>query len=266
MPDGALMPAFPRLFGMVHLGPLPGSPGFDGDLDAVIAAAVDDASLLTDAGFDGIGIENFGDAPFFADDVPKVTVAAMTRAVTAVTAAVDVPLCVNVLRNDVQAALAVAAATGAAFVRVNVLAGMMWTDQGPIVGMAAEVARLRSQIAPATMIMADVMVKHAVAPPGTTLQQAAEEVAGRGGADAVIVSGTSTGRPPTLPEVRKVRDAVPGTPVYIGSGATNRNVARFLDVADGVIVGTAIKMETVTTNPVDPKRAVAFVTSSRGST
>lgn len=235
---------------------------FAGDLDAVIEAAVADARLLADAGFEGIGVENFGDAPFFADDVPKVTVAAMTKAVTAVTAGVELPMCVNVLRNDVSAALAIASATGAGFVRVNVLAGMMWTDQGPIVGRAAEVARLRASIAPETQILADVFVKHAVPPPGTTLEQAAEEVAGRGGADGIIVSGTATGRPPTLPSVRQVREAVPDTPVLIGSGASNRNVARFLGVADGVIVGTAVKIQTVTTNPVDPRRAKAFVTSS----
>ncbi len=248
---------------MLHLGPLPGAPAFAGDLDAVIDAAVADARILADSGFDALGIENFGDAPFYADDVPDVTVAAMTRAVVEVAAAVDLPLCVNVLRNDVSAALAVAAATGAAFVRVNVLSGMMWTDQGPIVGRAAEVVRLRAAIAPDTRILADVMVKHAVPPPGTTLAQAAEELAGRGGADAVVVSGTTTGRPPTLPTVKEVREAVPGTPIYIGSGATTRNVGRFLEVADGVIVGTALKSQAVTTNPVDPKRAQAFVAGAR---
>ncbi len=243
---------------MVHLGPLPGSPGFSGDLDAVIAAAASDARTLAEAGFDALGVENFGDAPFYADDVPDVTVASMTRAVEAVSAA-GLPVCVNVLRNDAGAALAIAAATGAAVIRVNVLAGMMWTDQGPIVGKAAEVVRLRASIAPETRILADVMVKHAVAPPGTTLAQAAEELAGRGGADGVIVSGATTGRAPTLPTVKEVREAVPGTPVYIGSGATTRTLGRFLEVADGVIVGTALKSGASTTNPVDPKRARAFV-------
>lgn len=184
---------------MVHLGPLPGTPRFRNDLDAVIAAAVADAERLTEAGFDGVGVENFGDAPFFRDDVPKVTVAAMTRAVAAVAEAVDVPIGVNVLRNDAKAALAIASVTGAAFIRVNVLSGTMWTDQGLVVGDAAEVLRLRTVIAPDTAILADVFVKHAVPPPGTTLGEAAEELAGRALADAIIVSGTSTGRSESLP-------------------------------------------------------------------
>ena len=74
----------PRLIGMVHLGPLPGSPGFDGDLDGAVAAAAADAEVIAEAGFDGVMVENFGDAPFFADDAPKVTIASLTTAVNAV--------------------------------------------------------------------------------------------------------------------------------------------------------------------------------------
>jgi membrane complex biogenesis BtpA family protein len=247
---------------MVHLGPLPGSPRFSGDFDAVIAAAVDDALRLDDAGFDAIGVENFGDAPFFADDVPKVTVAAMTRAIGAVAGVTAKPLVVNVLRNDAAAAVAIAAASGAAFVRVNVLAGTMWTDQGPIVGRAAEVTRLRSAIAPDVGILADVFVKHATPTPGATIEQAAEELVDRAGADAVIVSGTATGRPPDIVTVRQVRAAVPGTPVLLGSGVTEDSLAGFLAAADGAIVGTAIKVDAITTNPVDPILAKAMVAAA----
>lgn len=248
---------------MVHLEPLPGAPRFAGDFDAVVARAVADASMLADAGFEGIGIENFGDAPFYPDDVPKVTIAAMTRAITAVAEAVDVPIGVNVLRNDACAALAIAAATNAAFIRVNVLSGSMYTDQGPIVGRAAAVLRERAVIAPSTRILADVFVKHASPPPGTTLEQAAKELAGRGLADALIVSGTATGRPPTLTTLRDARDAVPDTPLFVGSGASAGNVAQFLAIADGVIVGTTLKHDARTTNPVDPARARAFAEAGR---
>lgn len=248
---------------MVHLRPLPGSPRFDGDLDRIVASAVDDARRLQEAGFEGIGIENFGDTPFFRDDVPKVTIASMTRAVAAVAEHVPLPIGVNVLRNDARGALAVAAATGAAFIRVNVLSGSMWTDQGLIVGDAAAVLRLRSAIAPETRILADVFVKHAIPPPGTSLEHAAEELAGRGLADGIIVSGTATGRPPTITTVRDVRQAVPDTPLYVGSGASAGNVAQFLAIADGVIVGTTLKTHGRTTNPVDIDRARSFAAAGR---
>ena len=95
----------PRVIGMVHLGPLPGSPAFGGNIDAVIDAAVSDAGTLAAAGFEGLMVENFGDAPFFSDDVPKVTVAAMSRAVAAVARESGLPIGVNALRNDALAAL-----------------------------------------------------------------------------------------------------------------------------------------------------------------
>jgi membrane complex biogenesis BtpA family protein len=248
---------------MIHLGALPGAPGFDGDLDGLLAAAITDARALTRAGFDGLMIENFGDSPFFADDVPKITIAAMTRAVSAVAGEVDVPIGVNVLRNDAIGALAVAAATGASFIRVNVLSGMMSTDQGPIVGRAAEVARARAGLASDVEIMADVFVKHATPPSGLTLELATRDLAERGGADAIVVSGTGTGLPPTMGDILEVRKAAQGTPVYLGSGVSVDTVADFLGVATGVIAGTAVKRHGETTNPVDVNRARAFIEAAK---
>ncbi len=257
--------SIPRLVGMVHLGPLPGSPDFSGSLDAVEGAAVVDARILEQAGFDGIMVENFGDVPFFADDVPKLTVAAMTRMLTAVVDAVSLPVGVNVLRNDGTAALAIAAVTGAAYVRINVLSGLMYTDQGPIVGRAAEIARFRRQHAPDVAIMADVFVKHAVPPPGSTIEQAARDLAERGGVDAVVVSGSGTGAAAAREDLMKVRATV-DLPVVVGSGATVETVRDLLGRADGVIVGTSIKRDGVSTNPVDLERARAFVAAAGAHT
>jgi membrane complex biogenesis BtpA family protein len=257
--------SFPRIVGMVHLPALPGAPRFGGDFENDLAAAVRDAEVLAGAGFDAVLVENYGDAPYFPDDVPAVTVAAMTRAVAAVRAAVEIPVGVNVLRNDATAALAVAAATGAAFIRVNVLSGIMTTDQGPIVGRAAEVLRQRRSVAPDVLILADVLVKHAEPPAGITLERAAEETAERALADALVVTGATTGRPPTMATVRKVKDAARHLPVLVGSGVTAATVARFLAAADGVIAGTSLKRSGVTTDPVAPGRAKVFITSAGGT-
>jgi len=252
------------LIGMVHLGPLPGAPRFSGDFDAVLAAALADAGALAETGFDALLVENFGDAPFYPDDVPKATVAALTRAVAEVRRAVALPVGVNVLRNDALAALAVATAAGAAFIRVNVLAGLMHTDQGPIAGRAAEVARLRASLGAPVQVLADVFVKHATPPPGLTLEQAAADTWERAGADGLIVSGAGTGRETSLDNLRRVKAAAPGAPVYAGSGVTAEAVAGVLRVADGVIAGTALKRDGVTAAPVDLARARAFVAAARG--
>ncbi len=249
----------PELIGMVHLGPLPGSPSYTGDFDAVLAAAVADATLLAETGFDAIMVENYGDAPFFADDVPKATIAAMTRAVGEVVDSIAVPVGVNVLRNDALGALAIAAATGASMIRVNVLSGTMYTDQGVVEGRAADVARLRARLCPDVSILADVFVKHATPPPGLTLVQATRDLAERSGADALVVSGSGTGILVDMSDARVVKTTAPHLPLVIGSGASPETLTDLLSVANSVIVGTSIKLDGVTTNPVDPGRAAAFI-------
>ena len=250
----------PRVIGMVHLEALPGSPHFGQDLKAVIARALADVERLQAAHFDALMIENFGDVPFFVDDVPKVPIAAMTRVVSAISRHVDFPFGVNVLRNDALGALAIAAS----FIRVNVLSGLMYTDQGPIVGRAAEVLRARQELAPGVAIMADVFVKHASAPPGSTIARAAADLVERGGADAVIVSGVGTGRPPAMGDLKIVRQARRGeVPLLVGSGADSSNVLNLLAHADGVIAGTSLKVGAVASGPVDPEQGALFVAAAR---
>lgn len=253
--------SFPRLIGMVHLRPLPGSPAFDGDLSRVIDQATSDAATLTEAGFGGVMIENFGDAPFFKDDVPAITVSAMTRAVDAIGRVTDLPLGVNVLRNDGLSALAIAAVTGASFIRVNVLSSMMFTDQGIIEGRAAEIGRFRAQHCPGVAILADVYVKHAVPPQGLTIEQAAVDLWERSGGDGVVVSGTGTGSATEPDDLKRVRAAVGEAPIFIGSGVTPATVGMLAEWATGFIVGSALKVGPVT-DPVDRDLARAFVAAA----
>ena len=242
---------------MIHLEPLPGAPGYGGSMDVILDRARTDALAIAAAGFDGIMVENFGDAPFFTDDAPKVTIAAMARAVSEV-ATVGLPTGVNVLRNDGLGALAVAAATGAKFIRINVLSGTMYTDQGPIVGSAALVARARRELCPDVAIMADVFVKHATPPAGLTLIDATNDLVERAGADAVIVSGAGTGAATSLDDLKTVADRS-HLPVFVGSGATAATIRDILTIGDGAIVGSDTKVGGIATNPVDPERAVAVV-------
>jgi len=243
---------------MVHLLPLPGSPRFDG-MQAVLDRATRDAETLVAAGFDGLVVENFGDAPFYPGSVEPVTVAAMARAIEAVRSAVGaaVPLVANVLRNDARSALGIAAALDLAAIRVNVHVGARVTDQGLIAGMAHETARLRAQWAPRVQIWADVRVKHS-APLGAErpLAEEAKEAVGRGLADAVIVTGSGTGAAVSLEDLAHAASA--GAPVLVGSGVDARTVADILSRADGAIVGTATKVGGVTTGPVDRARARAI--------
>lgn len=236
-------PSRKNIVGMVHLLPLPGAPRYDGSMQQVLDRAARDAGALADGGVDGIIVENYGDAPFFPDVVPPVTVAALTRAIAEVRRAVRLPIGVNVLRNDAMSALSVAAVTGAQFIRVNVHTGALLTDQGWITGRAGETLRLRKALDAPVAIYADVLVKHAVPPAGLTIEDAARDAFLRGGADALIVSGTATGAPADIEDVRRVRHALPAAPIWIGSGVTVASVAALLEVADGVIVGSALQQD-----------------------
>lgn len=249
----------PRLVGMVHLKPLPGSPLFAGSMDEIVETAADDARLLTDAGFPALMVENFGDVPFYADTVPPETVAALTVVVNEVMAA-GVPIGVNVLRNDAIAALGIAAATGARFIRVNVLTGVMFTDQGLITGRAPEVHRLRRSLDLDVEVWADVLVKHATPPAGLHVEQAAVDTLERGLADALILSGSGTGAEPDMAEAKVMKDSVPeATRIVIGSGAMSDNLGALLEVADSVIVGSSIKVDGDANNRPDPARVSRFI-------
>jgi membrane complex biogenesis BtpA family protein len=252
------------LIGMVHLAPLPGSPKAAMPMADIIKRSVGEARLLEKAGFDAIIVENFGDAPFAAHQVLPETVAAMGIVADHLTRAVNIPLGVNVLRNDALSALAVAVAAGAAFIRVNVLCGTYATDQGPITGRARDLMLRRAHVAPGVRVAADVHVKHATPLSQPDIVLAAEETAYRGHADALIVSGPATGAPADLDAVRRVKAAVPDRPIWIGSGVTAQTVAECLDVADAVIVGTSLKRGGRTTAPLDNKRLRAFTAALRG--
>ncbi len=253
----------PRLMGVIHLPALPGSPGFCGSMTPIVERAVVDASTLRAAGFDAAIIENFGDAPFFAERVEPATVAAMAVVAAEVRRTTPLRLGINVLRNDARAAMGIAAASGAEFIRVNVHIGVSATDQGLIQGRAAETLRYRQSTGASVAILADVQVKHAVALYPTDIATAAKECAYRGLADGLIVTGAGTGEAVDPDDLCRVRDAVPDRPLYVGSGATAQTVAELLRWADGVIVGTAIKVDGITTAPVDRTRAAAFVTAAR---
>lgn len=232
-------------------------------MDRVLERALVDARHLAEGGMDGILIENFLDAPFFGSQAPPETVAAMSRIVASVCATVDVPVGVNVLRNDARGALGVAAATGASFIRVNVHTGIMWTDQGSIQGNAADTLRARVVLAPDVAILADVLVKHATPPPGLTLEDAAADTWGRGLADGLLVSGSGTGKATDLEHVRRVREAVPAAPVLVGSGVGIDTVRDVLVAADGVVVGTALTREGRAGSGIDPARVRRLVEARR---
>jgi len=245
----------PLLIGVVHLLPTPGAPRFEGGVDRLFERARVDARALVDGGCDALIVENFGDAPFHPERVPSETIACMSLALFLVRSeAGELPVGVNVLRNDARAALGIASATGASFVRVNVHVGAAVTDQGILEGRADQTLRERARICPKVAILADVHVKHATPLGSESIAQAALDARERGLADGLIVSGARTGAPVARADLLAVREALGEAPLLLGSGLTEECAAELLDVADGAIVGTSLKRGGSVQMPVDLER------------
>ena len=140
---------------------------------------------------------------------------------------------------------------------MNVHTGAAATDQGTIEGRAAETLRERARLCPGALILSDVHVKHATPLGSESLGQAAREALGRGLADAVVVSGRATGCAPEMADLRAAREAIEGVGtgrLLVGSGLDAGNAAELLSIADGAIVGTALKRDGRVDAPVDSER------------
>jgi len=257
------VPGFPAtrkpVIGMIHLPPLPGSPASRLSLEEIRDWVLGDAEALATGGVNGFIVENYGDAPFYPRRVPPHTVAFMTVLAREVKAKFGLPLGVNVLRNDALAALAVATAAGAEFIRVNVYTGARLADQGILEGEAHEVLRSRKLLGSEVRIFADVAVKHSAPLAARPLRDEVEDTILRGRADAIIVSGAATGKETCLDDLREAKAAARSTPVLVGSGVHAGSAAEVLRLADGLIVGTAFKIDGVTTNAVDRSRVREFM-------
>lgn len=216
--------------------PLPGAPANTMQMEELTEFALSEAGKLQRAGLDACIVENVGDVPLLKGDLPPYSVAAMANLTSDVVEHTKMKVGVNMLRNACEEALSVAHVSGAQFIRCNILIGAYATDQGIIEGCAAKVARMKKELDSEVLVFGDVHVKHAYPIFNVEIEYAAQDLAERGGADAVIVSGARSPVPPSFERVKKVRDAIT-KPVLIGSGISLSNVKQFYQKSDGIIIG-----------------------------
>jgi membrane complex biogenesis BtpA family protein len=246
------------LIGVLHLLPLPGAPLYDGDVQKVYDQALAELEVFKQHSLDSVIVENFRDMPYFPGRVPAETVAAMAAVSREIVRAAGKPVGINVLRSDGEAAIAIAAAAGAHYVRVNVHMGAVVADQGIVAGSSQLSVRLRGALKSNALIFADVGVKHAAPLAGRTLDIETRDLAERGLADAVIVTGDRTGVETSIADIDVVRAATT-LPILIGSGASPDNIDRVLPKVNGLIVGSYFKKDGAGHNFVEPARVERFV-------
>ncbi|MGC8982521.1 MAG: BtpA/SgcQ family protein [Desulfurococcaceae archaeon] len=268
-----------EVIGVVHLPRLPYAyyrpPSTISDLAEYGAK---DAAVLEKLGYTGVIVENYGDAPFSPRVEDPLAIAAMTVIVREVVKSTSLKVGVNLLRNSGREAYSIAVAAGAKFIRVNALIEPVISDAGVLEPEAPRLKPLMLNY-PGIEVYADILVKHATSlrmPLATLeaptplskgaledyLRELIEEYAQRGGASALVVTGLKTGEPPPLRLVELIKKLSP-LPVIVGSGVTAENVLKVLEVCDGVIVGSFIKVGGRAGNPVDPERARTVISRIR---
>lgn len=258
----ALFPGDHPIIGMIALPPMPGYPAFT-NIDAIVDAALSDLERLEAGGVDGALVENDFDQPHTMVGGAEIH-AAMTRVTREVVARARIPIGVEVLLNDWRASLAIAAMTGARFIRIDFFVDRVMTKLGPFEPEPAAVLEYRKSInAEQVQLFTDLQVKYTTMIGGPKpLAQSARE-AEAAGADAVIISGTETGIGPSPDDLREAHAT--SLPVLIGSGLTPENAHVLAPLCDGAIVGTSLRSGRTHSDRVVQEQVTRLVQAVRGA-
>lgn len=253
------------VIGMVHLGALPGSPLYDAEagLEGLIAGARADLAALQEAGFDAVMFGNENDRPY-EFKVDTASTATMAYVIGQLRNEITLPFGVNVLW-DPMSTVALAAATGAGFCR-EIFTGTYASDMGPWTPDAGQAMRYRDRLGRSDLVMLyNVSAEFADSLDRRPLADRARSAVFSSIPDAVLVSGAITGEAARMEDLEAVKAVLPDTPVMANTGVKHETVADVLRIADGCIVGSALKVDGDTWKPVDPDRARAFMDKARAA-
>jgi membrane complex biogenesis BtpA family protein len=250
------------LIGMIHCPPFPGAPRYHGTpLPEIYDTCLRDAEALIAGGMHGLLVENHGDIPFLKpDNITCETAAFMAVVTDRIRTAFGVPVGVNVLANAPIPAIAIAAAGGAGFIRVNEWANAYVANEGFIEGRAGEALRFRARLRQdGIRIFADSHVKHGAHAivADRSITELTRDLAFFD-ADGVIATGQRTGDAANPDEIRTIRAAT-HLPLLVGSGVSETNIGQILALTDGAIVASSLKEGGVWWNPVEPARVRSFI-------
>ena len=248
------------IIGVIHVGALPGTPRSSNSVAELVSQARQEARIYKESGVDGVIVENMHDVPYLRGEVGPEIVAALTAIATEVKSECESPVGIQILAGANIEAMAVAHAAALDFIRAEGYAYAHVADEGFIQSSAANLLRYRKMIgSERVQVWADVKKKHAAhaITADVSLGETAETVEFMG-ADCVIVSGSATGKPPSLGDIREAK-AHCKLPVFLGSGITKDNIAEFYNEADGFIVGSSFKIDGRWSNTIDPSRVENFL-------
>lgn len=245
------------IIGMVHLKALPGSPAYTGNIDEIYEAAHNDLLALIEGGANAVIVENFGDIPY-ATTNELITYTTFASIATRLRKACKLPMGINVQFNDFEAEWALAYSCGYDFIREEVFAENRMGPNGICVSSGPQIMRLKARYPKDIAILADLHVKHTFPIVDQPLDFTIESII-EGGADAIICTGITTGKSPSIKDVQKVKDIAKDVPVVVGSGVNSKTVKEFMKVADGAIIGSSFKIDGNVMNPIDCERVKELI-------
>ena len=222
------------IIGVVHLAGLPGSVHFQDSFEETVGRAVDETRTLAAAGFDGVLFQNTGDVPA-SESGDEATVAFMAAAGIELRKAAQGILGVNVLMNGSKAALAVAKATRADFVRIKINTGVVAASTGLVQADPHEVLSFRNRIGAQDVDMIGDLYDRTAAPVGKFPLEVLGDLAARhADIGALVVSGYD--HADLIARLNHLRGKLPKSFLVVGGGANIDNLPELLQLSDGIIV------------------------------
>jgi membrane complex biogenesis BtpA family protein len=248
------------VIGMIHVDALPGTPKYAGSVKAIIEKAKSEAALYVSCGIDALMIENMHDVPYLNRVVGPEITSLMSIILYEIKNSSSVPAGIQILAGANKEAMAAAHSAGADFIRAEGFVFAHVADEGMFNSDAGELLRYRKQIGAGNiLVFTDIKKKHSshsiTSDTGIVeTAKAAEYFL----SDGMIITGSSTGKEPSLQEIKEVKNNV-HIPVLAGSGITEKNVNQYLEYCDALIVGSYFKKEGLWSNQIEKERVKSFM-------
>lgn len=245
------------IIGMIHLKPLPTSPNNKYSVDEIIYYALRDLKTLEEAGIEYAIVENVFDTPY-STKISMELMVTFTHIFTVLENNTKINLGVNIHATSGTEEMLVASVCGAQFIRAESFVEHRHTSTGLLKPMAADLMRTKARMHSDVKVFADVNVKESRPVYAQNIEETIPEALAAG-ADAIIVTGLATGKPPLPSEIKNLKELTPDKPLLIGSGVSAENISELMKYADGVIVGSSIKEDGDITKPVSLERTVELL-------
>lgn len=213
---------------MVHI--------FEDELYQQLDQALEDTERLLKGGVDGLLVENYDWGYLDRNRAREEMAERLTIITAAVVLRSIVPVGVNILPNDYWQSLAVAFSTGSQFIQMDHVTGEFLGCESV---NSVDYSTTRN-VYPEIIVLGGIHPKYyELVDPTISLGESAKKAMAL--TEAVVVTGDVTGGKTSLTDLRLARAALGIHPLIVGSGLTPENAQAQLAIADGAIVGTALK-------------------------